>query len=369
MAAAGGELFVAVGPKAKVYSVKPAKEISEMFFEDKQSSQVTSIEPAAGKLYLGLANPAKLVLCEKALAKKGTYQSSLIDASRPAQWGKIQLNADITAGTKLLVSTRTGNVGDVNDGSFSHWTQPVEVKGAVDINSPTGRFCQYKLIFEANEPLATAIVRAAAVSFTVPNLAPKIESVTIEKTDEKGKKPGVMNITCKASDDNEDTLIYDIDFRRLDRTGWIKLTENIEEDNYQWDTRTVEDGRYEVRVRASDIRDNSPATVKTAVRISDPFVIDNTGPQLLAHSEQAEKAEVVISMIVSDQFSAIKKVDYTIDSNENWKGAIADDLVFDTTTENVTIRIEGLKKGDHVIAVRMTDAAENVTYTTLDAKI
>jgi uncharacterized membrane protein len=51
---------------------------------------------------------------------------------------------------------------------------------------------------------------------------------------------------------------------------------------------------------------------------------------------------------------------------------VPDDLVYDTTNENFTIRIdteEDLPKGDHVITVRVSDADGNTTYKTLEVSV
>jgi hypothetical protein len=50
---------------------------------------------------------------------------------------------------------------------------------------------------------------------------------------------------------------------------------------------------------------------------------------------------------------------------------VPDDLVYDTTSENFTIRIdaEELPKGDHVITVKVSDANDNTTYKTLEVNV
>ena len=65
------------------------------------------------------ANPAKLVTLGSGFASEGTYTSDLIDAGQPATWGKLQLEASIPQGCKVLLAVRSGNVKDVNDPTFS----------------------------------------------------------------------------------------------------------------------------------------------------------------------------------------------------------------------------------------------------------
>jgi hypothetical protein len=212
------------------------------------------------------------------------------------------------------------------------------------------------------------LVREIAVADTVPNLAPRVESVSAERI-ESADKTGMFKISYKAKDDNGDKLIYKIDFRKVGRENWIELEKELETDSFEWDGRTVEDGRYELRVTASDERSNTTTTKLTGSRITEPVVVDNTGPVIKKYSIESDKKTVVLKMQVSDQLSAIGKVDYTLDSNTEWISAVPDDLVYDTTDEDFTIVIEGLNAGEHIIAVRVSDDVGNTTYKTFEVTV
>jgi hypothetical protein len=75
---------------------------------------------------------------------------------------------------------------------------------------------------------------------------------------------------------------------------------------------------------------------------------------------------VTLKMTVTDELSAIGKVEYTVDSDANWMGVVPDDLVYDTTTEDFTIIVENLTPGQHVIALRLADDVGNTTYKSYD---
>ncbi|MHC4255211.1 MAG: hypothetical protein ACYSUL_06265 [Planctomycetota bacterium] len=133
--------------------------------------------------------------------------------------------------------------------------------------------------------------------------------------------------------------------------------------------KTVEDGRYEIRVTASDERSNTPATALTGSRISDPAVVDNTGPDIESREKPQVAAKTILKLKISDEYSAIEKVEYTIDSNADWKSTVPVDLVFDTTQEDVDIIIEELEAGEHVIAVKAVDAVGNTTYRSFEISL
>lgn len=374
LAAREGRLFVGTGNNAQLYVVDPASEQEAVMYEDERSSQITAMAAAGEDLYLGTANPAKLLKLSANYASSGTYTSDLIDAGQPAKWGKLHIEADIPEGCKVLASCRSGNVKDINDPTFSQWTETVEVKEPVQLQCPLGRFCQYRLLLQSKAG-RSPVVREVAVASTVPNLAPQVEAVSVGRAEGPGKK-GVFKISYKGRDDNNDKLIYRIDFRKAGRTGWIKLKDEIEADNFEWDGNTVEDGRYEIRVTASDERSNTGATKLEGSRVSEPVVADNSGPVVknmkISSVLQNSGARKVFQFEVSDELSVIGQLEYTIDSNSQWKGALPDDLVYDTTDEKFTIAVDSekdLPKGDHVLTIKVSDAVGNVTYKTFEANV
>jgi len=365
-------LLIGTGNSAQLFAVDPASEQQAIIYEDEKASQITALTVSGEDVYIGTANPAKLIKLGRNFAAEGTYSSDIIDAGQPATWGKLQIEADIPEGCKVKVASRSGNVKDVNDPTFSGWTELVEVTDPVQLGCPLGRFCQYKLSLQSTDGHNSPIIRAIAVASTVPNLAPKIELAAVGRIETPGKT-GVFKIGYKAKDDNGDKLIYKIDFRKIGRTNWVELKDQLEADNFEWDGKTVEDGRYEVRVTASDERSNTSSTKLTGSRISDPVVIDNTGPVIkdvkVTSVVKNKQPHRIIELKVSDELSVIGQLEYTIDSNTDWIGTVPNDLVYDTTDENFTIEIDAKKKlpkGEHIITIKVSDAVGNTTYKTLE---
>jgi len=363
-------LLVGTGNSAQLFAINPVSEQQAIIYEDEQSSQITTVTTADDVVYLGTANPAKLIKLNKTFATEGTYISDLIDAGQPAKWGKLQIEADIPKGCGILVASRSGNVEDVNDPTFSDWTDAVEMTGPVQLSCPVGRFCQYKLLLKSEDGFKTPVIREIAVASTVPNLAPKVESVNVNRVEPANKvPPGLFKISYKTKDDNGDKLIYKIDLRKIGRTNWIELEDEREEDSFDWDGKTVEDGRYEFRVTASDERSNTVDTKLTNSRISDPVIVDNTGPVVSKYSISKTDNAVMLKLQVHDELSVIGELQYTVDSNAEWKGAVPDDMVCDTMDESYTIVIEGLKAGEHILTIRVKDDVDNTTYKTFEVNV
>ncbi len=361
-------LLIGTGNDGQLLQVDPVSEQQTILYEDREATQITTIGVVRDDLYIGTANPAKLIHLPGIYAPQGQYESDLIDARQPANWGTLQLDADLPEGCKVFVSSRSGNVSDVNDPTFSAWTDPVQVVEPTQLKCPLGRFCQYRLTVKSTTGQATPLIREIAVSSTIPNLAPVVESIDLSRLSSTSKK-GRYTIRYKVKDDNDDQLVYTLFFRKLGRTQWIQLADKQEDDSYEWEGRTVEDGRYEFRVVADDHKSNSTATKLTGSRISDPVVIDNTGPVVRGHFLAAKGKTTTLELVIQDELSVIRKLDYTVDGNREWSGAIADDLVCDTTHENFTLRIDDLQGGDHLVTIRVQDDFGNTTYKSFEVTL
>jgi streptogramin lyase len=363
-----GRLWLGTGGKAELYTITPATEEKSVFYKDKTSSQITSLLAVGDTLYLGLSNPARLVAMKKEFVLSGVYTSDLVDAGQPARWGKLQIEADIPDGTEILLASRSGNVSEPNDPTFSDWTSDVAMTRPTDLNCPLGRYCQYRLTLKTTNPAVSPIIREAAVASVIPNLSPKVTAVRIQRSRDKNK-PTIYEVAIIAADDNKDTLEYTLEFRKMGRTLWIPLKDELEASRFEWDSRTVEDGRYEVRVTANDRKSNTAATTLTGSRVSDPVVLDNTAPEITEHAVTVTGGVVELTLSVADAFTMIGKVQYTVDSNEQWMGTLPADMVYDTRAEEFTIRIDDLKPGMHVIAVSVSDDLDNTRYQTFEVTV
>ena len=359
-----GQLLLGTGNKAQLFSINPETEIETIIYEDKTASQITDMIVKEDEIYLSTANPAKLIKLSSDFASKGEYESVLIDAGQPARWGKLQIDSDIPKGTKVLISARSGNVGDVNDPTYSAWTKPVKIVEPVELSVGTGRFCQYKLILESGGK-TTPRIREVAVAYVIPNLPPKVTQVNVKRND-KSSIAGIFDISYTAQDENGDNLTYRIDFRKMPRTGWIELKDELTEPSLEWNSNTIEDGIYEVKVTASDVAGNTKTTELTGTRISEPVVIDNSAPVIKNHTIKTDKDVAILTLNVDDEYSVIDNLSYTLDSNDKWNSALPEDNIYDTTNEDFTIIIKELTSGDHVIAVKISDAEGNTMYKTFD---
>lgn len=360
-------LLLGVGPQAKLFSINPTTEERSVIFDEKTSSQITAMSTDGKDVYIAIANPSGVVRLSEAFSAKGVYTSDLLDAGQPARWGKVQLDAQIPDGCQILLSVRSGNIKDVNDPMFSPWSPDINVVKPVEADCPIGRFLQYRLTFKTEDDKLTPSVREIAVANVVPNLPPQVAAVAVQKTDKL--KPYMMTIQAKAEDANKDQLEYAFEMRRQGRSGWILLKEKLDQPKYEWDTRTVEDGRYEIRVTASDRLSNDVQTALTGSRVSEVLVIDNTAPAIADAQLQVKASAAELVLTVKDSWSVVGKVQYTIDSDTSMQSSLPADGIYDTTEEQVTIVVPDLKPGRHVLAVSVADDLGNTAYKTWEVDI
>jgi hypothetical protein len=361
------QILLGTGNKAELFRVNPKTETESLDYEDTQASQITDIAKFGSDVVFATANPAKLMKFKSSFSQTGNFQSELLDAGQPAMWAKLQIEADIPTDTKIMLSARSGNVGDINDPTFSAWTEPVRITGPTDLSVPLARFCQYKLILTSSEN-QTPVIHAVAAAYVIPNLAPKITEVLIERKDKKDE-PGLFKISFKPEDDNEDKLAFNIDFRKKGRSLWINLVKDHDKPSFDWDSKTVEDGIYEFNITANDKFSNNTQTALTGSKISDPVVVDNTAPVVEKSELKTEDNFAVLTLKATDQLSIINSLAFTIDSNENWNNVLPDDEAFDTLSENFTIKTEKLAPGQHIISVKIADAEDNTMYKSFEVEI
>ena len=151
--------------------------------------------------------------------------------------------------------------------------------------------------------------------------------------------------------------------------GALLLKDKVKDPTFDWDTRTVADGRYQVKVVASDELSNPPGQGKTATRISDFYVVDNTPPVIGDLSQTVTDSDVKIDLRAVDQTSAIESVEYTVDSSTDWQTVLPVDNIFDDKSEHVVFTVKSLSGGDHQVTVRATDSRGNQALQTVLVKI
>jgi hypothetical protein len=237
------------------------------------------------------------------------------------------------------------------------------------------------------------VVDEVDLAYQLPNVTPQIKSIKIASAPDENATPGVhalaaigpaaiaaaakemaapgrqRTITWEATDTNNDPLEYAIYFRSGSRGPWILMQDKVKEATYQWDTRGVPDGRYQVRVVASDAKANARGEGRIGSRISDPLTVDNTPPVIGDVKAKVEGKAAQVEAKIVDRTSIVAKVEYAVDSKDEWQAVSASDTIFDSPEEAVNFTIDGLAAGAHQIMLRASDAHGNPAYETVAVTI
>jgi hypothetical protein len=325
-------------------------------------------------------------------AESGLYESDVLDAGAATFWGELSWTAELPAGSSLLISTRSGNASSPDEG-WSEWSR---VHGEVEgrIESPPGRFLQWMAEFSRGRG-GTPALRGVEAAFVRENLPPKILSVRVyepgDVTTNGGGLPtsasqrlpsgvevtytldaqegqsgtvpallrGVRTAEWDALDPNGDALEFEIWLRSEDEDDWKLMTDGVDRTAHTWDSSSMPDGRYGLRVVATDRPGNPSGDAATAEAVSPPFVVDNTPPEFSSVEVSEEEGTIHVTGEVVDVWTQIGNVEVAVDYGE-WKEAAADDGGFDSRNEGFGVRVEPVTGGEHAVAVRAIDRAGNV---------
>jgi hypothetical protein len=357
-----GAPFVGTGAEGRVYTVDDAHVVS--LVADTDERQIGAIGLGARARFIIGSDPAVYHRIVAVGGPDAVWTSKPLDAGLRAHFGHLTWN-----GTGALeVSTRTGDT-QTPDTTWSAWSNPLANGGATP--SPPGRFVQLR----ARLRDAAATISDVSLAFVTENLRAVVTEVAAHpKTGARESKEGmaqsggeppkhdsVMHVTWKIDNPDSDELRYRVQFRREGGARWLdagKLDEVLTKPELDWDTATLPEGKYRVRVDASDDISNPPSSATHHSLEAPPVLVDNTPPVFKTITMQGHRlhAEVV------DGLGPIARVEAAVDGRQEWRPLAPADGIFDTADETVDADITPLLSatpGPHILAVRAYDAAGN----------
>ena len=171
-----------------------------------------------------------------------------------------------------------------------------------------------------------------------------------------------------AHDDNDDEMRYAVYFRGESEREWKLLKDNLEQKFCSWDTTTLPDGAYYLKIVASDAPSNPPALALKAERESERFEVDNTPPVIEGFQIGRTSTEIVggatststpIKFTARDATSSIERAQYSLDGGD-WILILPVGNISDAMEEHYEFTLAGITMGEHTIAIRAYDRFENV---------
>jgi hypothetical protein len=354
------KLLVGTGQQGQLFDLDDAaRERSEIARLD-HGVITCMLRRADGSVLMGTGDPGKLYCLTTSYANKGTFESQVFDAGMISRWGALRWNGDAPEGTKISLAIRTGNTKAPDD-TWTDWSiEQVDPQSAV-VPCPASRFVQFRATLESARADLTPTLRAVMVRYMTLNQPPEVTKVEIPDVGEGDgtTRQAKLKVKWEAKDPNNDEIEYTLFIRKEGWKAWVKLPDKQTKKEFDWDTDSVPDGLYRFRVEAADRADNPPENVLTSSRESSLFTVDHTPPSVDVKAGEASPGEVAIEVRGADALTRIVGASYSIDSS-SWIKVFPVDQLFDSKAESFRFAPAELKPGNHVITVRVVDAAGNV---------
>jgi hypothetical protein len=399
-----GALIIGTGGKGKLYRLE-GDPIRPTLLARAAAQQVTAFyKDPAGRLYYATANPGKLFRISPERAARGTYESEVHDAQMISTWGAISWHGTAAPGSKVELFTRAGNT-ETPDDTWSAWSAAYGEAAGSPITSPKARYLQWRVVLtgKGEGPVLTSVTAA----YLQRNLRPQVRTITVHPPGIVFQKPfttgdpelagfddqstperklaaaasaqpgsssslgrrtyqkGLQTLVWKADDENDDDLVYDVLFRREGEATWKTLRKATADSILVWDTTTVANGTYFVRIVASDAPSNPLGSALTGELDSTAFEIDNTPPTITVGTVRVERGRTIIPFDVKDDHSPVQRVEFSQDG-QRWRGVFPVDGIADSRQEHYELAVDG-ELGDRGLTLRASDSMNNVETIHVDA--
>jgi outer membrane protein assembly factor BamB len=401
----GDSALVGTGNKGKVYRVNNDR--TWTMVSAFPSEQVTALQRGAGGgLFLATSNPGRVYALEGRPGEKGTFTSEPKDTETVSAWGRLRWTATTPKATAVQIQTRSGNTS-APDSTWSEWSAPYHHSDGDPVTSERSRFLQVRVALVGKDG-ASPVLDSVTTPYLQRNLRPQVQSVTVHPPGEVFQKPlslsgepeilgletnpasdsrssaaalraglppatsysrklfqrGIQTFSWKADDPNGDALVYDVYYRPVGDNRFRLLRKGLTDSVLAWDTSTVPNGRYVIRVVASDSPANPESLALTGDKESTPFDVDNTPPTVTA--TLVSRSPVRIKVVVKDDSSLVRRAEYSIDGGR-WMEVHPVDGINDAIEESYEIVPGELSAGGpHVIVTRATDLLGNVGTARVD---
>jgi hypothetical protein len=393
----GGAVWAGTGAKGTLVSVGPRGKSDLVASLD--AEEVLSIVGSGGQTLVATGAPGTVYAFGQGVAASGSYESGVFEGGSACVWGEMRWRAEEPDGARVALFTRSGNTAEPDE-TWSEWA-PVEDAGHAQgpVRSRPAQNLQWKAALERGSGGESPVLHSVEVAYLEENLPPRLGSLVVHdpgsvETDAgpgagpaTQTLPGGLEITYsidparagardlplllrgmraaewEAMDPNDDRLIYSVWIRSEDETVWRLLEKDIERTAHAWDTASMTDGFYRVKVVVTDRLDNAPERAGADSLASAPFLVDGTPPAVADLDVKAGGGRVTVSGGVRDLLSPVDRVEVAVDYGE-WKSAFAEDGLFDSPDERFRILLDDVGAGEHTVAVRATDRAGNSAAVT-----
>ncbi len=423
-----GKLLLGTGNDGAVLELEGNRVFSKL--AKATSHQVTAIAAGpGGKLFLAAANPGKIFTLGPENESEGTYESQPFDARIFSRWGRTTWlgenigSASGAAAARVAIYARSGNTSNP-DSNWSDWAGPYTNPSGDKLDCPAARFVQWKAVLRGGgntapapaidwfsiaylpkniAPQVTAIavqdpgVRVQGISAvsgqqasaqirmpqpqptasssnsgftvtTISNLGSSSGSSRFDPVPQGTSQKGYQSVLWTADDANDDQMEFAVYFRGENETAWKLLKDKLDTKFYSWDTTSMPDGAYYLKIVASDAPSNPSGEGLSSERESDRFVVDNTPPTIAQLTAEPVSAGVRVRFQANAPVSFISRAQYSLDAGD-WTLVFPAGGLSDAPRENYDFQLPKISAGEHTVTVRVYDQFENVSSAKTTVRI
>jgi hypothetical protein len=401
-----GKLLLGTGNKGAIIQLDGNHIFSSL--EKTETAQVTGLASSAGgRVFVCTANPAKVFAMGPEEGTEGSFESAPLDARFFSQWGRLEWwseTVDPHETPRVEFYARAGNTSNPDE-NWSPWAGPFSASGQ-EMKLPAARYAQWKAVLKRG---SSPLVAWVSLSYLPKNAAPEILEIAVQdpgvrvqgapqivsservappahvrmpqgpgQSSPYGYTPqaasansrfelppqgvsqkGYQSVVWTAQDANDDDLTYRLYYRGEKESEWKLLKDDLREKFYAWDTTSMPDGAYYLKIVASDAPSNPPADALTGSLESERFAVDNTPPVISAMNAQSSDTGASVKFSAHDSASVISRAEFSVDAGE-WKLVEPVGKISDSPDENYDFTVRPLLAGEHTVAVRVYDRFENV---------
>jgi hypothetical protein len=392
-----GKPLIGTGNKGNIYRLD--SDLQYTLLMNLAPTQVTGFAAGAnGAVFAATGNVGKVYRLGPDSARQGVLESDTFDGTGFTYWGALDYTGSLNDGG-VTFETRSGNVSHPQK-YWSPWTQ-VPLQGNTGrVAAPAARFLQYRVTLKAAPNGDSPDLSAVEVAYLEKNVAPVVQAIDITPANYRfppsvtspltpsasrnitlapmGNRkapvkatlaeiesltmqpaPGYQAVRWMSDDENNDTLSYKVEMRGVGEKQWNLLKDDIGEKHYSFDAAGFADGKYVVRVTASDAPSNPPDKALSAPLVSDPFLIDNTPPEITGLTATASANGIDVRWSAHDASSIIAKAEYSVNGGE-WKLVEPVSKLSDSPSEEYHLTLpRSAASGESTIAVRVFDEYDN----------
>ena len=364
-----GKPYVGTGAEGRVYTVDETH--NEVLVADVEERQIGALLLRGKQRLVAASDPAVVHVVRGVGGADAVWTSKVLDAGLRAHFGRM----DWISTGQLELSTRSGNTTEPDD-TWSAWSNPLAA--AAEVTSPPARFLQVRARWNKDP---AAVLSSVTIPFVTDNLRAVVTEVEAEGASSTlssgveasggpvGKKSGTtITLKWKVENPDKDELRYRLEYRLTGTNTWYSVLdsrETLTKTTYSWETADLPEGKYRVRVTASDEISNPPDRVQRHELESSVILVDNTPPSI----QDLEVTGKRIRGIVIDGVGPIARIEASVTGSDEWVPFFPRDGVFDEQREEFDADMTALVPNGHaMLTVRAYDRAGNFVVRNVTVK-